>query len=663
MAVVANINSYFSELVEDELLSSGFVAPTAAAPLAKVALWSELTNWAITKQSMLALGLDAEAAGGEPFGMIGLATELCNLAPDILERRRRLLEIIRSAMKAHCWNDVDQQAGHKFMHAINKAVDDCHTMIPELLKKCNKKKKAAGQSSGIAVWQEPSSLVFEFALQQPNSTCALHLSNLQRFPLTALSRDINTSTNMPRALTVDTTRELYIKLSQAQVKVEEALSKFANGHLIIWAPENKDQIPRLLGGVNKLYTEKGMQIQLTILVPFQPLPECDSAESILDLWTHPLLQPKYSNMVKEVCFVREPSRCVFTRQDNPYHTNKSLVAITVVHNSTNFLARTLSMRSMLLDDPVEGDEVLVDVPAKNADEVLRQLNRAGTVTPGAPTHWILQGRSRGGSGVDQRSIIAGKLFNATVLEAKAAIAGIRSCFSGQEMIIGRRSMFVDSNTIVVEGSVIQLLKLSPVVSECVMISPFKALVTPGVSAAVISHTLTDDEALRSVSFRYRKSCPLKGGLFARPKDLASHLQAERHSAFASRLGGTAAVLLNLQMHIEVLGFEASMDESLGGRIMNKIGEETNTTLTESQEVDEPLVVGEWRKVHRDGSWTGKIVVQCACDSDVTSLFSIAHGRVLCVGGVKYALHITSLSNAFLPAQLLEQRLSQSSTSI
>ena len=122
-------------------------------------------------------------------------------------------------------------------------------------------------------------------------------------------------------------------MSQAQVKIEEALSPYKDGRLMLWAPEGHEQLPHIIGALNKLYTEKGCSVEVMFLVPFVPLPGCDSAERILDLWSHPLLQHKYASVVKEVCFIREPSRCVFTRDNNPLHTTKCLVAITVAANT------------------------------------------------------------------------------------------------------------------------------------------------------------------------------------------------------------------------------------------------------------------------------------------------------------------------------------------
>ena len=656
-ASVAITNLFFSELVEEELLTFGFNAPENSAPKAKVARWSELVDWQTAKTSMQALGLEMEAE--DPFTRIGLSPAFQNLSPDMLERRRRLLEIVDGAMKAHKWNEEDCRSACTFMKTIDQAVDSCHTLLPELIKKSTKKKKASGQSSGIAVWQEPSSLVFEFALKrQGNATCALHLSNLQRFPLTSLCNTLNPGTGMPKVLPIDGARELYTKLSQAQVRVEEALGQYKDGHLTIWAPDNHDQIPRIIGGVNKLYTERGYQIQLTMLVPFVPLPGCHSAEHILDVWSHPLLHHKYSSVVKEVCFIREPSRCVFTRDNNPYHAVKNLVAITVAANPSNTQLGTLSMRSMLLDVPGGGDEILVDVQTKYAAEVLLSLNRAGAVVPGAPTHWRMQERSRGNTRTQPRTSIVGEIVRVTTLEAKAIINSIKAYFGDQRIIIGRSSMFADRSTIVAEGSIEQFTSLGPVISECVIVSPHKALMTPSASADVCSRWLTDDDMMRSLCLRYRKSSPLKGGFFARPKDLACHLHAERHNAYAARQGGELAALLALQVHIEVLGLDAGLYEDVAARVITKIAEETSTVLQESHDQDEPLKGGEWRKVLRNGGWTGKIILQCKCVDDMTSLYGIAHGRGVCVGGMQHAIHITSLSNAFLGSQALERQLAR-----
>jgi len=661
VAGVATMDVYYRDLVEDELLTIGLVTEAQAAPEARVVAWSEMKDWQVTVSSMNALGLDA--AGTDSFACIGLSTDMHHLSADVLERRRRLLDIVRGAMSTHGWSEADRLAGHNFVVAIDKAVDSCHAQLPELIKRNVRKKKSSGQSSGIAAWQEPSCLIFEYALQQHgNTTCALHLSNLQRFPLTSLCDKLNPGNGMPKVLKINSCRELYTKLSQAQVKIEEALSPFRDGKVILWAPENHEQLPRIIGGLNKLYTEKGCKVEVMFLVPFVPLPGCDTAERILDLWSHPLLQHKYTNVVKEVCFIREPSRCVFTRDNNPVHTTKSLVAITVAANTGGVQPYTFSMRSMLLAEPAGGDMILVDVQTKHATAALAELTKASLTIPGAPVQWSLQGRSRGHSAAQPRSTFSGLIDRASVLEIRAVISGIKSFFGDQDMIIGRSSMFVDRNTIIAEGNLEQITALGPVISECVLISPHKALVTPSASADEFSRILTQDGKMRSMSVRYRKSSVLQGGFYARPKDLPSILLAERHNAYAARQGGVTASLLALQVHIEVLGLDAGTYEDIAGKVMDKIGAETGTSLQESQDPEDALQAGQWRKVAREGSWTGRILLQCADQDDMSSLFRIAHGRGVCVGGLLHSINISSLSNAFLAATALEQQLASSATS-
>ena len=207
VAGVATMDVFYRDLVEDELLSVGLITEAQAAPEARVVAWSEMKDWQVTVNSMQALGLDA--AGVDSFACIGLSTDMQHLSADIFERRRRLLEIVRGAMSTHGWSEAGRITGHNFVAAIDKAVDSCHAQLPELIKKHVKRKKASGQSSGIASWQEPSSLVFEYALQQHgNTTCALHLSNLQRFPLTSLYNQVKPVNNMPKFLKIGNCREL-----------------------------------------------------------------------------------------------------------------------------------------------------------------------------------------------------------------------------------------------------------------------------------------------------------------------------------------------------------------------------------------------------------------------------------------------------------------------
>jgi len=646
---VAIFNDYFANIVEAEICHQTIVpGGIGIVPSCKVRQWDELINWGMAVETLNALGF---ATGAEDvWERVGLRKDACAPTTDDIEKRRRLMLAVLSAESAHGWQEQDKINAASFAEDMRKAFEACHEELPELTRKL--KKKRSGKAL-IPQWLEPSTLLLEHALQAKSEmTIALHLSNLQRIPLQSLCDQTAGITNQPRVLKPEDCRELYTRLSQAQVKIEEALVKFRGGGLLIWAPDNNDQIPRLMNALQKIYTDGGVNVKLQILVPFTPLPGCNTAESILDLWGHPLLHSRYDNLIKEVCFIREASRCVFTRDGTPVHTVKNIAVITAQANLDNSRATIHSMRNMLLEDIHPGEQIFIDAPSGNTNAIWQKLNAMRLLAGPVQIAWKLQTRSRGHTSTHPRSTLTGYTHNVAQVELRALISKIKAEFGGENMIIGRRGMFNDNNTIIAEGSIAQITALCPLVEECVLVSPSKALFTPKASAETFSNVLTESDDLRTLVLRYRKSGPLKGTIFARPKVLPNHLRAERHNAFISRLPLSEASLLKLQVNIEVLGIDGSSHEELPKKIMNKIAAETNTSLLEVHDEIKSLEAGEWRQILREGRWVGRILLQCEATDDLHKVYNIVNGRGVCIDGVARTLEVSSPTNAFLASSLI-----------
>ena len=160
-----------------------------------------------------------------------------------------------------------------------------------------------------------------------STVCCDFLSNLQKFPLE----------KWPAILAPQECKKLYTQLFSNPVKVKEALGKFVNDGsegavipvLTLWAPNNQELVLSIAKCLKDLFTNTGKALRITFLVPYSPLPGCRSAGDILDLRTHPLLKPQFKEMVINVKFLEEASRCVFSREGSPHYAIKNIVAITI----------------------------------------------------------------------------------------------------------------------------------------------------------------------------------------------------------------------------------------------------------------------------------------------------------------------------------------------
>jgi len=185
----------------------------------------------------------------------------------------------------------------------------------------------------------------------------------------------------------------------------------------------------------------------------------------------------------------------------------------------------------------------------------------------------------------------------------------------------------------------------------VLVSPHKALCVPVVSSDVVSSALTLDERLHTLIMRYRRSGPLEGKVYAKPRTLPEHARADKYNAYIERQPRSQAALLRLQAHINVLNIDGMNHGSLPSSIMNKLGELFNLSMIEVLEPDAELKGGEWRALTRDGHWIGKILVQCTESIDLAKLHQGMHGRGVCVDGNHFTIEIASPTQATISAQV------------
>jgi len=645
LGVVATTSKYYNDMVEDGLCLLG--RPTSGG--GGLPRWEDLQDLSAVLLAMKFVGFEPEAETA--WEKLGIHTDCAPPTHDVILQRRTLLESIASAKDAHKWTRQDDLDGlSRVSNILGDACTQCHTLLPDLLKKMGRKKRNA--CSGPATWMEPSSLVFEYSLTlHPSLTIALHLSDLQR--MNPAAQQLSASeTGQPRVLALNDSRELYNRLGQSQEKIEEALSIFQKGGIVIWAPDNHDQLPRIVSALRRIYTNKGICVQLTMLVPYMPLPGCESSETIMDLWTHPLLHNKNKDMVSNVTFIREASRCVFTRDSTPVHHVKNIAAVTIRADGGQGTNTEYCLRAMLVDNFTNATQILVDVPAGSANDVWLKLNATCGPTTAFQLEWKLQRRSRGSKPGLARNLLVGYSKCIAIAEVRAVIKFVIGTVGGGDVFVGHSGMFADKTNIILDADIKHITALLPLAESCVLVTPSKALIVPGRPAREFSDALSGSEELMTVSIRYRKSGDMRGEVFARPQALQNQIRAAQHNKRAQRLPGSEAALQQNQIVIEVLSIEGRNHQDLAQKIMNRVGQEMGISYRESQDESGSLGAGEWRAGCSQGEWEGRILVQCSSPQEVSNVHSKTNGRGICVDGTTRTLEVTSPSNTFLGSDVL-----------
>jgi hypothetical protein len=456
---------------------------------------------------------------------------------------------------------------------------------------------------------------------------------------------------IPKVLPVGETRELYTRLSQAQCKVEEALRVFRDRCILIWAPDANDQTAKIISALQHLLSSEGIKVRVQFLIPYVPLPGCHTPELILDLWSHPLLQQKFKNCVSGMSFISEASRCVFTRDNNPVHVNRNVAAITVQADAPPNNPSVLSMRSLLLDVPSPGETLIIDGPAESILTIWHMVN-AGLVGDEAQyvTGWKLHRRSQACSAAHPRSEIVGQTNTRSLLIIVAIVGAIKTILNNRrDCLIGHSMMFANNANIVLDGTMLQILALQDHMRECVAISPTKVLFLSKSSAEDFSTAITGEESLRTVVTRYRKSGPLSGAPFAKPKALASHVAAQRCNSWIAKQPFERAALLRQQVILEVLNLDGSYYSEIPAALMYRVQQAIGVEQVEVTDQFCELAAQQWRSVLRDDKWSGKIKMQCNSQEQVKHVYDKVHGTRICLNGLFRTIDVSSPTDVLLSA--------------
>ena len=97
----------------------------------------------------------------------------------------------------------------------------------------------------------------------------------------------------------------------------------------------------------------------------------------------------YATIVQNITFLRETSKCVFTRDDNPLYALKNIVLVSLQVNSGG--ATPMMSRAMPGEDFIDmyqtGDYLYIDVPLNQEQETRKVLTQISAGSSQYPAVW------------------------------------------------------------------------------------------------------------------------------------------------------------------------------------------------------------------------------------------------------------------------------------
>ena len=123
--------------------------------------------------------------------------------------------------------------------------------------------------------------------------------------------------DFPQAVGPEEGQVLYHAIHRGKNLSEEILRKFKGTDLMPWAPADNSVLTQLVTAIYGFVLRPQHELTVHLAVPHDPYPGCDIADSITELWWHGLLAEKRRSMLKDLEFLRQPTRCVFSGSITP----------------------------------------------------------------------------------------------------------------------------------------------------------------------------------------------------------------------------------------------------------------------------------------------------------------------------------------------------------
>ena len=623
----------YSGFVEDEMLRSSELITAAYTTMGRkrpdVPTWQTLsttTNSTAIRELLTALAFNAETT--DSWNVLGLS-RLEGPKPTIhlLQSRRDVaFKLVDSCTQF--LHDAAQREMQGIKQHIGNASNECCNNLESNLRE---RKLLKGSSRNVPRWMEPSEELHTYlaAQTQPHGRLALHLSNLKKVDIA----------KQHWAVDVDTCRQLHSHLCGPPDEIERTLTRWGDQTLLTWAPIDNGQLLKVAAAVRKIHHTTAGQAQLTLAVPFDPYPACDSITDITDIWDHPLLHTKWQDVVTNVTLLTPPTRIVVSGAHAPIHTMKCIGLFTLGHASTRAQPQLSTWRLNFFKFEA-GPIFIVDVPAQ-----FRHTTKSMLIAMGLPAVQTIDNpRPSLGATPDQpRSAIRvhlepGKL---TPLHTEALLGWLSNALKDVQAIVGVLNTMSSPTAMLLDCmSATAGRTHADLCWSTLVISPKLLLVETRTDATTWTTHLTDawnrHPTSAGIKVRYRPSANVKptfAQVEATTSDIAAVRARKGHSPTTPTLRNPTTLQATISMPLGTCG---PLDQWLP-IFMQRVAAVNNLPLQRCTS-ESGLDIYKWKAVMAyDNTWTGKIIVQLRDPQELQHVYNSLHGQ-----GIEVQHHVTGI---------------------
>ncbi len=112
-------------------------------------------------------------------------------------------------------------------------------------------------------------------------------------------------------------------------RMGEHLAELGDIGWVVWAPDNPEDLIRIIGGFRNFAAQHYGPFRLHIVIRSEPCPGLQDPALLLDLWCCPLFEPKHQDVVKSVDIYHQPVLCVVSHATGPMQVPQTVAMATL----------------------------------------------------------------------------------------------------------------------------------------------------------------------------------------------------------------------------------------------------------------------------------------------------------------------------------------------
>ena len=426
-------------------------------------------------------------------------------------------------------------------------------------------------------------------------------------------------------------------------QIENLFKESEIEHIVAWAPSDSGQTQKVALAFRNTMGNRRRLGAVSLLVPISRVDGCKTAEEILDLWTYPLLGPKWEDIVIQVHLFSPPVPMVITGPYAPLHTQRSLAIFTLGSNP-NQPKPSIQTWSITLHSQDAFETLVVDVPEGHRWKVyklLKEFQISGVRTIDAPIP------SAGSQKLDSRSVIRVYLSRerCTGLLKESVRRWVQRQLITFQALVGWASMMNDTGTMLLDVTQVSAgCQFTDLCNGMLTYSSRLIIVDTRAEEGTWSMALTDtwkrNPLVTGEKLRFRASSG-RGGVFAAVQATAAQIAGAKARSGHAAVTPTKERPQTLQATIDIPVGACGNFEQWVPEVMDKIATATAIRLTHSQRED-GLGFGEWKLIFdAEGRWLRKILVQVQDAQQLRGLHKLLQTARVSIEGHEAALEISS----------------------